>query len=41
MASSLPSFVDNLTEGPHNDNCIDCKSCFDQMLIKDNQIVSV
>ena len=37
MSSSLPNLVDNLSEGLHNDNCTDCKSCFDYMSV--NRIV--
>ena len=38
MSSSLSNLVDNLSEGLHNDRCIDCKSCLDYMSIKDNQL---
>ena len=36
MARSLTSLVDNLSEGLHKDKCIDCKSCLDYMIFKDN-----
>ena len=39
MSSSLSNLVDNLSEGLHNDRCIDCKSCLDYMSIKDNQLI--
>ena len=29
MSSSLSSLADNLSEGLHNDSCIDCNSCLD------------
>ena len=38
MSSSLSDLVDNLSEGLHDDRCIDCKSCLDYMSIKDNQL---
>ena len=31
ISSSLSSLVDNLSEGLHNDRCIDCKYCLDYM----------
>ena len=37
MSSSLSNLVDNLSEGLHNDRCIDCKSCLDYMTTKDDQ----
>ena len=37
MSSSLSSLVNNLSEGLHSDNYIDCKSCLDYMSFKDNQ----
>ena len=27
MSSSLSKLVDNLSEGIHNNKCVDCKSC--------------
>ena len=36
MSTSLSNLVSNLSEGLHNDRCIDCKSCLDYMSIKDN-----
>ena len=37
MSTSLPKLIDNLSEGLHNDECKDCKSCLDYVTIKDNQ----
>ena len=34
MSTSLSNLVSNLSEGLHNDRCIDCKSCFDYMTTK-------
>ena len=39
MSSSLPSLADNLPEGLHSDKCIDCKSCLDDMITKDEQLI--
>ena len=33
MSTSLLVLVDNLSEGLHNDQCIDCKSYLDYMSI--------
>ena len=35
MSKSLSNLVDNLSEGLHNDRCIDCESCLDYATIKD------
>ena len=37
--SSLSKLLDNLSEGLHNDRCIDCKSCLDYMTTKDKQLI--
>ena len=37
MSRSLSNPVDNLSEGLHNDKCIDRKSCLDYMSVKDDQ----
>ena len=29
MSSSLSKLTDNLTEGLHNNRCVDCESCLD------------
>ena len=39
MSSSLSRLVDNLSDGIYNDKCIDCKSCLDYTVIKDDQLV--
>ena len=38
--STLPSkLVDNLSEGLHNNRCLDCKSCLDYMKTKDENLI--
>ena len=39
MSTSLSNLVSNLSEGLHNDRCIDCKSCLDYMTTKDEYLV--
>ena len=39
MSSSLSSLVENLSDGLHEDKCIDCKSCFDCMMFRDDQLI--
>ena len=39
MSRSLSNLLNNLSEGLHNDRCIDCKSCLDYMAIKDEQLI--
>ena len=39
MSTSLSNLVSSLSEGLHNDRCIDCKSCFDYMTTKDEQLI--
>ena len=39
MSTSLSNLVSNLSEGLHNDRCIDCKSYFDYMPAKDGQLI--
>ena len=39
MSSSLSSLLDNLSEGLHKDKCIDCKSCLDHIMFKDDQLI--
>ena len=39
MSTSLSNLVSNLSEGFHNDRCIDCKSCLDYMTSKDEQLI--
>ena len=38
MSTSLSSLVDNLSDGLHCDNCIDCKSSLDYMITLDNAL---
>ena len=33
MSNSLPSLVDNISDGLCNDKCIDCNSCLEYILI--------
>ena len=37
MSSSLSKLVDNLSEGIHNNKCLDCGSCLDYVLITKNE----
>ena len=39
MSTSISNLVNNLSEGLHNDRCIDCQSCLDYMMTKDNQLI--
>ena len=39
MPTSLSNLVSNLSEGLHNDRCIDCKFCLDYMTTKDEQLI--
>ena len=39
MSTSLSNLVCNLSEGLHNDRCINCKSCLDYMTTKDQQLI--
>ena len=39
MSTSLSNIVSNLSEGLHNDRCIGCKSYFDYMATKDEQLI--
>ena len=39
MPNSLSNLVNNLSEGFHNDNCTNCKSCLDYMTTKDEQLI--
>ena len=38
MSTSLSNLVSNLSEGLHNDGCLDCKSFLDYMTTKDEQL---
>ena len=37
MSSSLSKLVDNLSEGIHNNKCLDCNSCLDYVRITNNE----
>ena len=37
MSSSLSKLVDNLSEGIHNNKCLDCNSCLDYVQITANE----
>ena len=39
MSTSLLKLVDNLSEGLHNNRCVDCKSCLDYMKNKDEKLI--
>ena len=39
MSSSLSKLVDNLSEGIHNNKCLDCNSCLDYIKIKNEELL--
>ena len=39
MSTSPSKLVDNLSEGLHNNRCVDCKSCLDYMKTKDEKLI--
>ena len=39
MSNSCSNLVDNLSDGRHNNKCINCKSFLDYMVFKDNQVI--
>ena len=39
MPSSLSKLVDNLSEGIHNNKCVDCNSCLDYINIKNKKLL--
>ena len=39
MPTSLSNLVSNLSEGLHNNRCIDCKSCLNYLTTKDEQLI--
>ena len=39
MASSLSKLVDNLSEGIHNNKCVNCNSCLDYIKIKNEKLI--
>ena len=39
MSTSLSKLADNLSEGLHNNRCVDCKSSLDFMITKDEKLI--
>ena len=39
MSTLLSKLVDNLSEGLHNNRCVNCKSCLDYMKTKDEKLI--
>ena len=39
MSSSLSKLVDNLSEGIHNNKCVDCKSDLDYIKTKNEKLI--
>ena len=39
MSSSLSKLVENLSEGIHNNKCVDCNSCLDYIKIKNKKLL--
>ena len=39
MSTSISKLVDNLSEGLHNNRCVDCKSYLDYMITKDEKLI--
>ena len=39
MAMSLSKLIDNLSEGIHNNKCINCKSCLDYIKTKNGKLI--
>ena len=39
MSTSLSNLGSNISEGLHNDRCIDCKSCLDYITMKDEKLI--
>ena len=39
MASSLSKLVDNLSEGIHNNKCVNCNYCLDYIKIKNEKLI--
>ena len=39
MSTPLSNLVSNLSEGLHNDRCLDCKSYLDYMTTKDEPVI--
>ena len=39
MAMSLSKLIDNLSEGIHNNTCVDCKSCLHYIKTKNEKLI--
>ena len=39
MSSSLSKLIDNLSEGLHNNKCLDCESCLDYIKTKNEKLI--
>ena len=39
MASSLSKLVDNLSEGIHNNKCVNCNYCLDYIKIENKKLI--
>ena len=39
MSTSLSKLVDNLSEGFHNNKCVNCKCCLDYMRTKNEKLI--
>ena len=39
MSTSLSKLVDNLSEGLHNNKCVNCKSCLDYIKTKNEKLI--
>ena len=39
MSTSLSKLVDNLSEGLHNNKCLNCKSCLDYIKTKNEKLI--
>ena len=39
MSSSLSKLVDNLSEGIHNNKCVNCESCLDCIKTKNKKLI--
>ena len=40
MSTSLSKLVDNLSEGLHNNKCLNCKSCLDYIKTKNKKFLN-
>ena len=39
MSVPLSKLIDNLSEGIHNNTCVDCKSCLDYIKTKNEKLI--